>query len=190
MDPAYAWPPPPTLAEAPGWFRWLLTLARAVRDRLHVPWERVADADLSLRLVLALLAAALLVHAVIRLTRSAAQAAELAARPPGVGGLRDEAWSWRRAEEFAAAGRHGPAMLAAFHAAMQALAARGRVRYRPSATPRELLAEARVSADARQRLDLLLGALYRTAFAAEPLTPEDYRAWLTELKGTADAAAA
>ncbi|HEU4570692.1 MAG TPA: hypothetical protein VFS07_08980, partial [Gemmatimonadales bacterium] len=63
MDPAYAWPPPPTLAEAPGWFRWLLTLARAVRDRLHVPWERVADADLSLRLVLALLAAALLVAA-------------------------------------------------------------------------------------------------------------------------------
>ncbi|HWA40505.1 MAG TPA: DUF4129 domain-containing protein, partial [Gemmatimonadales bacterium] len=102
---------------------------------------------------------------------------------------RDEAWFWRRADLLVARGAYGPAMLAGFHAAMLTLERRGALAYRPSATPRELLTRARVDPARRAQLDTLLGALYRTAFAAVPISREEYRVWEHELRATVDAPA-
>ena len=141
--------------------------------------------------LLALIGAGLLIHAAIRLTRSAARAA--AGDPAALGptGLqRDERWFWRRADELVAVGAYGAAMLAAFHAAMLSFDRRGLLAYRASATPRELLARTRLDPARRDRLTPLLGALYRTAFASEPISAEEYRGWVRALREVSNAPAA
>ena len=190
-DPAYAWPPAPALDTVPGWFRALLHFLRAVAEWLNAPFDRMGDAGLPARALFAIVAVVLLVHAAMRLTRSAAASAGDARGAAGAAGpRRDEAWFWRRADLLMAQGSYGDAMLAAFHAAMLSLDRRGALTYRPSATPRELLERARLAPDQRGRFGALLGALYRTAFALEPISMEEYRAWVRALREASDAPAA
>ena len=190
-DRAYAWPPAPTLDAAPGWFRTLLGLVHKVTEWLSRPMARLEEAGMPLRVILGVLATALLVHAAFRLTRSAAAAAAGEGTSTQGGGLRrGEAWFWARADELMAAGAYGPAMLAAFHAAMLSLDRRGLLNYRASATPRELLAKARLDPEHRGRFAPLLAGLYRTAFAAEPISADEYRGWVRALREVSDAPAA
>jgi len=137
------------------------------------------------------LGTALLIYVAIRLTRSAAAAAAGDPAASGGGGvLRDERWFWRRADELFAVGAYGPAMLAAFHASMLSYDRRGLLAYRASATPRELLARTRLDPARRDRLTELLGALYRTAFASEPISATEYQGWVRALREVSDASAA
>ena len=190
-DPAYAWPQAPALDAVPGWFRALLNALRAIAEWFAIPMDRLEGAGVPFRILLGLVGAGILIHAAVRLTRNAAAAVGEDGTAPGGGGpLRDEAWFWRRADQLVARGAYGPAMLAGFHAAMLSLDRRGLLAYRASATPRELLARARLDPARRDRFAPLLGALYRTAFAAEPISGGDYRAWLQDLREAADAPAA
>ena len=190
-DRAYAWPPAPTLDAVPGWFRTLLGLIRTVMEWIDRPMARLEDAGVPFRVMLGVLAVALLVHAAFRLTRSAAAAAAGDGTAVAAGGpRRGEAWFWRRADELMAVGAYGPAMLAAFHAAMLTLDRRGLLNYRASATPRELLAKARLDPEHRGRFAPLLAGLYRTAFAAEPISADEYRGWVRALREVSDAPAA
>lgn len=146
------------------------------------------DAGIPVRAILVVLAVILLVRATFQMAEAARRArarAEEAAALPRV--LRDEAWYWRRAEALAADGLFGGAMLAAFHAAMQALDRRGLLRYRASATPRELLARAALPVETRAALAPLVHSLYQVAFAAEPSGPDGFNGWLRELRRTVDA---
>jgi hypothetical protein len=141
--------------------------------------------------ILAVIGAAILIHVAVRMTRSAAAAAVADPEASGHGGLRrDERWFWRRADELVARGAYGPAMLAAFHASMLSFDRRGLLAYRASATPRELLARTRIDPARRDKLTRLLGALYRTAFASEPISPDEYQGWLQALREASDAPAA
>ena len=189
-DPAYAWPPAPTLDAVPGWFRALTRFFREVAEWFSGPLKRLEESGVPLHFLLGLLAAALLIHGAIRLTRRAAArgAEQVAAGRRAF--LRDERWFWRRADELRVAGAYGPAMLAGFHAAMLALDGRGLLDYRASATPRELLLRARLDPARRTRFTALLAPLYRTAFAAEPISAEAFGGWLQELREAADAPAA
>ena len=190
-DPAYAWPQAPALDTVPGWFSALLHFLRAVAEWFSIPMDRLERAGMPLRFLLGLVAAGFLIHAAIRLTRSAAAAAgEDGVAAGGGAPLRDEDWFWRRADQLMALGAYGSAMLAGFHAAMLSLDRRGLLAYRASATPRELLARARLDPARRSRFAVLLGGLYRTAFAAEPISAEAYRGWMQELREAADAPAA
>ncbi len=187
-DPAYAWPRAPALDAVPGWFSALLRFLRSVAEWFSAPLDRLEGAGMPLRLLLGVVVAALLIHAAIRLTRNAAAAAgEDGVAASGGGPLRDEVWFWRRADQLVARGLYGPAMLAGFHAAMLSLDRRGLLAYRASATPRELLARARLDPARRGRFAMLLGGLYRTAFAAEPISADEYRGWVRELREAADA---
>jgi len=175
----------------PGWFSALLRFLRSVAEWFSAPLDRLERAGLPLRLLLGLVAAAILLHAAIRLTRNAAATVGGDGVAPGGGGpLRDEAWFWRRADQLVARGAYGPAMLAGFHAAMLSLDRRGLLAYRASATPRELLACARLDPARRSRFTVLLGGLYRTAFAAEPISADEYRGWVKDLREAANAPAA
>lgn len=172
----------------PGWFSALLRFLRSVAEWFSAPMDRLEGAGVPFRLLLGIVAAAILIHAAIRLTRNAAAAVgEDGVAAGGGGPLRDEAWFWRRADQLVARGAYGAAMLAGFHAAMLSLDRRGLLAYRASATPRELLARARLDPARRDRLTLLLGGLYRTAFAAEPISAGEYQVWLQDLHEAADA---
>lgn len=186
-DPAYAWPPAPTLDAVPGWFRTLTQFLRDIAEWLSGPLRRLENAGVPFQFLLGLVAAALLVHAAIRLTRRAVADVASGSAPGRRAFFRDEAWFWRRAEELRAAGAYGPAMLASFHAAMLRLDGRGLLDYRASATPRELLTRARLDPARRDRFTTLLGMLYRTAFAAEPISAEAYAGWVRDLREAADA---
>ncbi|HVX87631.1 MAG TPA: DUF4129 domain-containing protein [Gemmatimonadales bacterium] len=171
----------------PGWFEAVLRFLRAIAHWFSGPMDRLESAGTPLRFLLALLATLILVHAALRLGRKAVAAAGETGPAAGASTRRDEAWVWRRADLLVAKGAYGPAMLAGFHAAMLTLERRGALAYRASATPRELLTRARVDPARRAELDTLLGALYRTAFAAAPISGDEYRAWVDDLRTSVDA---
>lgn len=187
--PAYAWDAHPAAAdEAPGWFVRLVHWIAEWFRRLSEWSVGLEDAGIPVRAILVVLAVVLLVRATFQMAEAArrarAQAQEVAVAPRL---LRDEAWYWRRAEALAASGLFGGAMLAAFHAAMQSLDRRGLLRYRASATPRELLVGATLPAATRAALDPLVHTLYQVAFAAEPWGADGFNGWLRELRRTVDA---
>ena len=186
-DPAFAWPPAPPLDAVPGWFRALTQFLRDAAEWFTQPFRHLEDTGVPFQFLLGLLAAALLVHAAIRLARRAVADAAPGSSAGRRAFFRDEAWFWRRADELRAAGAYGPAMLAGFHAAMLRLDGRGLLDYRASATPRELLTRARLDPVRRDRFTALLGTLYRTAFAAEPISAEGYGGWVRDLREAADA---
>ena len=185
--PAYAWPHAPAPDAVPGWFQAVLRFLRAITHWLTDPLDRLETAGTPLRFLLALLATLILVHAALRLGRKAAAAAGEAGPAAGPSTRRDDAWFWRRADQLVARGAYGPAMLAGFTAAMLTLERRGALAYRASATPREHLSRARLDPARRAELDALLGALYRTAFAAAPISGDEYHAWVHDLRTSVDA---
>ena len=166
--------------------QWLVGLI----DRIRHWGDGLEAAGVPFRGILVVIAVVLLVRAAFQVADSARRA-----RSEGQGSVvvprlqRDEGWSWRRAEELAARGAYAAAMLAAFTGAMQALDRRGLVRYRASATPRELLVRATLPADTRATLEPLVATLYRAVFAAEPVAPESFAVWIRALRGVVDAPA-
>lgn len=169
----------------------VIDFLRQIYQWITAPFRHLEEAGVPLNTILAVVGAVLLIHVAVRLTRSAAAAAAADPEAAGHRGLRrDERWFWHRADELFAAGAYGPAMLAAFHASMLSFDRRGLLAYRASATPRELLARTRLDPARRDRLTQLLGALYRTAFAAEPISAEEYQGWVRALREVSDAPAA
>jgi|GEM_PF-5606731 len=169
----------------------LIGLLRQLFEWITAPFRHMEEAGVPLNTLLAVVGAVLLIYVAVRMTRSAAAAAAADPEATATGGTRrDERWFWRRSDEFFAAGAYGPAMLAAFHASMLSFDRRGLLAYRASATPRELLARTRLDPVRRDRLTQLLGALYRTAFAAEPISAEECRGWVRALREVSDASAA
>jgi hypothetical protein len=178
------------VAEAPGWFARLMHWLGAMIGRLFSWTNGIEDAGWPLRGLLVVLAVVLLVRAVFQMAESARRARAVADEGPVIARtLRDEQWSWRRADELAARGAYAAAMLSAFHGAMQGLDRRGLLRYRPSATPRELLRRATLSEATRSALEPLLATLYRAVFAAEPVGLEAFQEWVRRLRGSVDAPA-
>lgn len=189
-QPAYQWPTVRVEPLAP----WLSRLLRWLGE----VWEWLtgllpAPSEVGVPAAWLLIAAgvALLVHAAFRAGRAGRRARELAvtAGSAGFGPVRDAAWYLAEAEALAGSGRFGEAMLAAFHGAMLALEQGGRLRPTPGRTPRELARAADLPAPAREELGLLVGTMYRAAFAQESVAPEQFRAWLAALRGIADAPA-
>lgn len=189
MDPAYAWPAPQPLDQVPGWFRTLIETLRAIYQWLLKPFERAEGAGVPVKALLAFVVLVLLVHLAVRLTRQAVTAAT-ESTPSRGGRPRDAQWYWGRAERFAATGAYGPAMLAAFHAAMLRAAAARTLSVQVGATPREWIERLKLSPEREARVRPVVTTLYRIAFAAEPSTEAEYRAWVRDLQGAIDAPAA
>jgi hypothetical protein len=164
-----------------------------IRELLHLlfSWtDGLQAAGFTFRGLLVVLAVVLLVRAVFQMAESARRARAGAEEGPVVARtVRDEQWSWRRADELAARGAYAAAMLSAFHGAMQGLDRRGLLRYRASATPRELLRRATLPEATRTALEPLLNTLYRAVFAAEPIGLEAFQDWVRRLRGSVDAPA-
>lgn len=156
---------------------------------LTAPFSRMEGAGVPVEMLLAIVVIAIFVHLVVRMGRKAADGAAEARSAPAPG-HRDEGWYWARAERFAMDGAFGPAMLAAFHAAMLRRARVREIPLRASLTPREWLDRLDLPADRAERVRALVARLYRIAFAAEGITAGEYQAWVAELRGVTDAAAA
>lgn len=170
----------------PAWFRDVVELLRRILHFFTAPFNRMEGVGVPVKLLLAVGVIAVFVHLMVRMGRQAAASVEDTRAAPARG-ARDEGWYWARAERFAMDGAFGPAMLAAFHAAMLRVARIREVPLRASVTPREWLDRLELPPDRVERFRPLVGRLYRTAFAAEGITPGEYRAWVTELRGATDA---
>lgn len=170
----------------PGWFRDAIELLRRVLHFFTAPLDRLQGVGIPVDLFLAVGVIAVFVHLMVRMGRKAAASVEDTRTAP-IRGARDERWYWARAEGFAMDGAFGPAMLAAFHAAMLRVARTRAIPLRASVTPREWIERLDLPADRVARIRPLVARLYRTAFAAEGISPGEYRAWVTELRGATDA---
>lgn len=186
---AYRWPQV-AAGEPPWWVRWL----REALDWLAGLWHRLNTAAAGgfsfLPWILLVVVVAVAVHALFRM-REASRAARDAGlgleRSPAL--RRDEAWFVREAEALARAGRHGEAMVAAFHGAMLALERRGLLAYRASQTPSELARRARLPAADERALGGLVRQLYQVAFGGAGVDAEGFSAWRNALRRIADAPA-
>jgi hypothetical protein len=181
---AYSWPdvrPEPVAPWIARILRWLTELWHWIRGLF--PEGSEATAPIQWLLVVA--GVMLLVHAAFRAGGAGRRARELdaARQAASAAPVRDAGWYFREAEALASLGRFGEAMLAAFHGAMLTLEARGRLRAAPGRTPRELVRLADLPPSAREELGHLVGAMYRAAFAQEPVEPAAFQAWLTSLRG-------
>lgn len=170
----------------PGWFREVVELFRKVIHFFTDPLQRIEGSGFPLELLLAVAVVVIFVHLAVRMGRKAAASAEDDQGAPTVA-ARDEGWYWARADRFAMDGRFGPAMLAAFHAAMLHRTRLRAIPIRAGMTPREWLDRLELPAERRESLRQLVVRLYRTAFAAEPISAIDYQQWVRELRGATDA---
>lgn len=175
-DPLYDWAERPALM---GWFsrgwRWLTQSLQSFQDN---------NPDLFRWFVVVLIAllAVIVLHAawvVFRTTREASAADEGPVVPQRQA-PRTAVWYQGQAEALAESGRFPEALMAAFHALVLDLDRRGVVRYHPSKTPREYVADRRLAPDDRERLAGLVGGLYRHVFGHEPCGETEYRAWLAD----------
>ncbi len=89
--------------------------------------------------------------------------------------VRSAAWYGTEAERLFREGRFAAAMQADFVRLVLELDARNRVRFHPSKTPLEYLAE--VPAETRAEFGGLVGDLYRYAFAGVPCDADQFAAW-------------
>lgn len=89
--------------------------------------------------------------------------------------VRNALWYGEEAERLFREGRYAAAMQADFVRLVLELDARNRVRFHPSKTPLEYLAE--VPPEARDEFGGLVGDLYRYAFAGVPCGADQFAAW-------------
>jgi hypothetical protein len=126
-------------------------------------------------IVLAVIAA----HAIWLLVRTVRAAGARAGAPEGslAAPTRDAGWFRGEADRLARAGRYAAAIQADFVAFVLELDARRVLRFHPSKTPREYVAE--LAAPDQRRLDFaaLVNELYRFAFAGAPCGPAEYAHW-------------
>ncbi len=127
---------------------------------------------------LGLVLALILVHAgrVAWRTMRADTATEVS-RPAHRVARRDAAWYGQEAERLEAAGRYAEAMQADFQRLVLELDARRLVRFHPSRTPNEYVAEPALSPEARNALRELVRRLYTFVFARRPCGADDLRDW-------------
>ena len=171
--PAYRWANEPSATR----------LLRRWWDRLG-EWLQTLQSDnpeLFRYLVMGLLLALILVflHAGYLIW----QAMRGMARPPGHAPastpavLRDAEWYEREADRAAAEGRRLEALQLAFVALALRLESRGLLRYHASKTPAECAAEAQLPQNDRERMRLMVRALYGYVFGGRPCSAEEYRHW-------------
>lgn len=108
--------------------------------------------------------------------RSAGTGPDEPARPIAVP-VQDAAWHFAEADRLAAGGRHVEAVQAAFRGLLLDLDHGRLLRFHPSKTPGEYLAEQTLSAPQRDRLRQLVRALYGFVFARQPCGAAEYQAW-------------
>ncbi len=175
-DPLYDWAERPALM---GWFsrgwRWLTRTLESFQDNNP-------DVFRWFVVVLIVLLAVIVLHAAWVMFRTTKEAS--APDEKWVVGERQEprtaVWYRDQATDLAASGCFAEALMAAFHALVLDLDRRGVVRYHPSKTPREYVDDRRLAPDDRQRLEALVGGLYRYVFGHEPCSEAEYRAWVAD----------
>jgi hypothetical protein len=169
--PAYRWEAPrDPLAFLRQWWNALLNWLDQLREANPALFQL-----LFWGMVLAL--AALLAHAGWLLWRTVRREPTPEGGGPADGPVRDAAWYRNEADRLAAAGRLLEAMQADLLALLLELDARRLLRFHPGKTPQEHVAEAALAAPDRAELRALVWALYRHAFAREPLSREAADAW-------------
>jgi hypothetical protein len=140
-------------------------------------------AFLALRWVLIAALVAIFVHAgwiVWQMIRGAASPAQ---SPVPVPPVRGAAWYRAEADRLAGAGRYREAIQADFTALILALDSRRLVRFHPSKTPGEYVAE-------RSDLGAVVRALYAYLFARAPCGPAEFGAWRDLTRDVGHAASA
>jgi hypothetical protein len=160
----------------------LNTVARWWRDVISWITQLRATNPQAYRIFVALLVAALvgiLLHALwvfLRTVRGAAEPRNVSA-PASPELRRDAGWHLRTADDLAGAGRCREALQHLFLGTALRLEAAGRVTYRASRTPAELVADARVAPADRAHLRSQVRMLYGAVFGGAPCGMEEYRAW-------------
>jgi hypothetical protein len=108
--------------------------------------------------------------------RSAGAGPDEPARPAAVP-MQDAAWHLAEADRLAAGGHFVEAVQAAFRGLLLDLDRVRLLRFHPSKTPAEYLAERTLSATQRDRLRQLVRALYGFVFAGQRCGDAEYREW-------------
>lgn len=172
-DPAYAW------RQEADPMRWLLVAWNALtgwltsfREDNPVLYQWFLFGLIVVLVVIVVHASWTLVHT-LRQKPARARGAAPAPRPAP----KDARWYSRRAEEAAANGQFTRALQMGFHALILQLDRRGIVGYRAAKTPGEYVADSALGPVDRERLQKLVGELYRFVFGGEPCTAQDYEAW-------------
>lgn len=93
---------------------------------------------------------------------------------------RDAAWYRREADRLASQGRYAEALQADFLRLVLELDALRLLRFHPSRTPNEYVADPALPAGARAPFGILVRALYRYAFAGAPCGAAEFAQWRTE----------
>lgn len=88
---------------------------------------------------------------------------------------RDAAWHKQEAQRLMGEGHYAEALAHRFTALLLELDARKAVVFHPSKTPAEYVGEARLDADGRTALTVLVGTLYRHLFGGAPCTLDEAR---------------
>ena len=184
-NPIYDWAERPAIL---GWlsrsWQWLVAALQQFQDDNPALFRWFLFALIGVLVVIMLHAA----WVMFRTTRAAtARAAPSSATSPEM--RRTAVWYQDLADRFAGEDRFAEALMAAFQALVLDLDERGMVRYHPSKTPREYVQEHTLVTGDRERLDTLVGSLYRYVFGHEPCGDREYRSWLEAASGGWHAAA-
>ena len=175
--PAYRWAEdPPLLRMLREWWHRLTEWLEGLRLGNPTAFRLFAFA-LLIVLVLVLAHGAWVVWRTVR----TAAAGDEAEPSPVKGETRDAAWFFRAADRAAGAGRTAEAFQLAFVGLALTLDGQGLLRYHSSKTPAECAREARLAGEDRERLRVLVRALYAHVFGGRPLAPDDYRRWREDI---------
>lgn len=130
---------------------------------------------------LVIILAAIAIHSIWLLVRATRRptGAETTIDAAGTAPVRDADWYRREADRLFREGQYVAALQARFLWFALELDRRDAVRFHPSKTPLEYVAEV-PEPDRRGELARLIRDLYRYAFAGDPLGPEEYRAWCAQ----------
>jgi hypothetical protein len=140
-------------------------------------------AFLALRWALIAVLVAIFVHAAWIVWQMIRGATSPAQSPAPVPPARGAAWYRAEADRLAGAGKYREAIQADFTALILALDSRRLVRFHPSKTPGEYVAE-------RSDLGAVVRALYAYLFARAPCGPAEFGAWRDLTRGVDHAATA
>jgi hypothetical protein len=140
-------------------------------------------AFLALRWALIAVLVAIFVHAAWIVWQMVRGVTASAQSPAPVPPPRGATWYRGEADRLAHAGKYREAIQADFTALILALDSRRLLRFHPSKTPGEYVAE-------RSDLDSVVRALYAYLFARVPCGPAEFDAWRALTRGVDDAAAA
>lgn len=129
--------------------------------------------------VLASILVVIVVHAgwVVARTLGAARAPAAADQAGPAAEVHGVAWYRREAQRLAQQGRYVEAVQADFAGLLLELDQSGTLRFHPSKTPYEYIAELKAGPPVRAEFGALVRALYGYAFARRPCGPEEYASW-------------